>query len=115
MAGGQFTTLGVQVGFSLLQQLIIFLGTRRTGMTGAQKRDFVVNTVAPLLPVAAQAAVENSSNPTHKAEIAVLAQGFHDVLAATGQIQSTEVLEGTEPVVASPVPPSGEASTNPAA
>ena len=107
MASGQISTTA---GLVLLQLLVQFLGTRKTGMTGAEKKQTAVDIVAPLLPVAAGVAAANSNSPEHKAEIAVLAQGFHDSLQAAGLIHDTASLEQGTPLPATPpisaVPPS---------
>ena len=83
----------ITMGIALMQVLITFLGTRKTGMTGKQKMDAVVNAVAPLIPVSAAVASNNQNDPAHKAEIAVVAQGLHDALEASGKISETSALE----------------------
>lgn len=97
MANNQNT---ITFGLSFMQMLITFLGTRKTGMTGAQKLETVVGAVAPLLPVAATIASNNQNDPIHKAEVAALAQGLHDTLTAGGVIAETSALEAgaNEPV-----------------
>ena len=95
MAQGQISTTA---GLVLFQLLIQYLGSRRTGMTGPQKMTSAVDIVAPLLPVAAGIASDNSNNPAHKAELMVLGQGFHDALSAAGQIHDTAALEAGTPM-----------------
>lgn len=99
MAQGEITTTA---GLALLQLLVQFFGTRKVGMTGPEKKQAIVNIAAPLLPVAAGAIANNSNSPEHKAEVAVLAQGFHDALQANGLIHDTASLEQGTPLPATP-------------
>lgn len=97
MAGGENTAALVQLSqpliSALIAQLIMFFGNRRTGLSGTQKMNTIVETVAPLAPVAATIASGNSSDPLHKLEIQTVAQGIHDGLLSVGAIQPTSVLE----------------------
>jgi len=102
MSGGANTAVGVNLAVQevpyLIAALIGFFGRRRSGMTGEQKHDAVVDFVAPLVPPAldagGQIAINNSGDAAHKAEIGELVKATHDVLLAAGQIAPTNVLEG---------------------
>lgn len=109
---GQLIGLGAQ---TLIQLLVYYLGNHKTDMTGADKRNHIVDQVLPQAVLEGAAIVGgNQSNPVTKQAIEDLVQTTHATMLANGEIQDTATLNaqpGTPtaaPVL--PAPPQPQSS-----
>lgn len=106
MAQGQNAAIALQLGTPLVEAaltgLIRAFGSHQTGLSGEQKRNTIVEVMAPVIApsaaVIAAAAQGNTSDELHKTEIAAAVQVLHDAELAAGHIAPTSALESGKPV-----------------
>lgn len=96
MAQGQ---IRFSFGLALAQVLIGIFGTKKTGKTGQEKKEAVIDAIEPLINFGAAAAEGNTDNVITKAEIGLGVQALHDTMLKSGLIHDTAALEaGTAPL-----------------